>query len=474
MTNYEVVIPFKQFINAGQSSFEIMLPQSWVKSRAFYTEQIFIVPDYYSQSAAQYRLDPELELTEMVQFNLALSLRYNLPKTFYPDPLDVRLVAMKTEVLMKMINTNMESNKPSLLNQIPFFIDYGLADYDVEIPILDALKENAKEFFGEDWDASKHLGGLPASVRSLKNINNAIFPSALTEDSLENIRIRLWIGPHTKVTFSNDVILKQLGFYASQIGTRTGQNQFVLSNASDQWQVLEAVTRPTLNVSAPSGLRITVGPIRDSLMTKSFQFKLRREDFLKNKMLLEKLNVFLEKLGAVANIRLGLKYDTSLQTFSVAFETNRQLNVSLHLSPALSKRLGYKLTDMLDATSITEPVPDQLDLKDIEIKSKALVLDTGMVVVCLADASAINLFGTNDLIVTTLSPDPQGILSNAQSCFEPTLVQFPHHLTGPANTVKVTLKLFRLYEENTLKNFEWTIGCHIYGVLRGRTLTSHV
>ena len=84
MTNYEVVIPFKQFINAGQSSFEIMLPQSWVKSRAFYTEQIFIVPDYYSQSAAQYRLDPELELTEMVQFNLALSLRYNLPKTFYP------------------------------------------------------------------------------------------------------------------------------------------------------------------------------------------------------------------------------------------------------------------------------------------------------------------------------------------------------------------------------------------------------
>ena len=464
----EVIRPFKNYVVAGSNTFTVPLPQQWIQNRGFYFEKIYLLPDYYSKQAAAYNLDPQMELSEEMLFQLALTLRYTSSKTFYPDPFDVRTVSLKTKQFINQLNQSMETKKPTIFQKIPFFIDYSLTDYDVEVDPLDEIKEQAMILFGENFDATKHLNALPSSIQSVPHVNNVIFPGSLDEDTLEMIRLRLWIAPHTKVTFSNDLILKQMGFHPSQLGSRTDQKQYIVGNNTERWQTLEASQRPQMSVSAPSGLRITVGPIADNLSTKLFTFKIKREEYLKNTTLQNKLNTFLQKLGTVVNIKLGLDYDITNHKFKLKLDTDNSLYIVLHLTPELSKRLGYHLTPFIDGKLPSEVVLDQPDLKDIESKAKSLVLDCGMVLVCLDNASSTTLVGSNDLIMTCLFPDAQGLLCSYNSCVEPNMVRLTTHIAGPDNTINVKFNLLRLYEDQELKKFEWTVGAYIYGVLRGR------
>ena len=118
----EVIRPFKNYVVAGSNTFTVPLPQQWIQNRGFYFEKIYLLPDYYSKQAAAYNLDPQMELSEEMLFQLALTLRYTSSKTFYPDPFDVRTVSLKTKQFINQLNQSMETKKPTIFQKIPFLL----------------------------------------------------------------------------------------------------------------------------------------------------------------------------------------------------------------------------------------------------------------------------------------------------------------------------------------------------------------
>ena len=464
----DVIIPFKNYIAAGNNTFSIAIPQSWIQNHGFYFEKIFLVPEYYSKQAEMFQLDPDIELLEESTHQIGLSLHFASSKLFFPDPLDVRNINQTTQEFIKFVNQNIETKKPTLLQKIPFFFDYTLTDYDLEISTLEEIQQKSREFYGEAFDETKHYNALPASVQTLPFVNNCKFPNALDEDQLELIRLRIWLAPNFKVTFSNDIILKQMGFHSRQLGSRTSQKQFIITNQSDKWQTLEAVTRPQLNLSSPQGLRITVAPSSENISTKMYNFKISRQDYIKNSTLQIKLDTFLQKLGSSLNIQLGLVYNKSTHMYALTASASSSVIIQVHLNTNLAKRLGFNSVNIIRPNMSTVPVYDQPDLKDIESRSKALVLDCGMVLVCLDNLASTLLVGSQDQIMASLFPDAQGLMTTACSCITPLLVRLQTHIAGPNNTIQVSFNLLRLYESQGLQRFEWTTGAYVYGILRGQ------
>lgn len=467
----DVNIPFKQFISSGSNVFNISIPQNWIKDRLFYFEKLYLVPDYYSQKAAELKLDPSVELSETVRANVGFHVKY-LSQIRAKDILDERVISATTGSFIKTFNNAFESKKPTFFKYTPCFLDFSLVDYDADISAITEIKNTAEKYYGQAWNDSLHLNFLPTSVTNadnkiLKKANNVMYPTNLDEETTEEIRVRLFIGPKTRLTFSNNLILKQLGFIEAQIGQRI-KNQFVIANSTDEFQILEAVSRPATDVSAPSGLRITFGPIDNVTITKEYIFNIKREEYLKNDSLLAKFNLFLDELSKITNVKTSLGFTKATNTFNVKCDTGQDWYVALRLPPSLAKRFGFPHQPFIDSQIQSDPVPDMHDLKDINVKSKALILDTGILIICLNNLSATNLIGVYDKIVGSLSPDTAGIMNIQHACYEPIFFPITTYITGPNNTINAQFNLYRLYEDNVLKPFQWTIGSHIYGVLKGR------
>ena len=67
-------------------------------------------------------------------------------------------------------------------------------------------------YYGEIYDPVKHYNALPPSARTIYGVNNYLFPTELTEDNLNNIRLRLNIAPNTNVNVSTNGHLREMGF----------------------------------------------------------------------------------------------------------------------------------------------------------------------------------------------------------------------------------------------------------------------
>ena len=58
----QVHITFSQHLNAGETFFQVPVPQQYLdKDRKFGIEFLSLVPDYHSKQAVLYNMDPESE-----------------------------------------------------------------------------------------------------------------------------------------------------------------------------------------------------------------------------------------------------------------------------------------------------------------------------------------------------------------------------------------------------------------------------
>ena len=71
----EVYVPFRKYIPAGHSLFTVDVPQAYAE-REFFFSYVVLVPDFYSQQAAEMNLDPDIELNQPVNYSLYYKISF--------------------------------------------------------------------------------------------------------------------------------------------------------------------------------------------------------------------------------------------------------------------------------------------------------------------------------------------------------------------------------------------------------------
>ena len=122
--------------------------------------------------------------------------------------------------------------------QCPFFFDWvdlnnSLHDYDTWAKLVGMV------FYGELYDKAKHTGVLPQSVAGMEGVNDLKIPINTMNEviAMDRLRYRLWVAPYTKITFSSDAPLLDLGFTPEQFGSRTVFKQIEIINPTFRYRV---------------------------------------------------------------------------------------------------------------------------------------------------------------------------------------------------------------------------------------------
>jgi len=117
-------------------------------------------------------------------------------------------------------------------------------------------------FYNEQYDKTKHAGDLPQSVATMEGVNDLKNPiDTMNADlAFTRLRYRLWVAPFTKMTFSSDVPLLDLGFTPKQFGSRTVFKQIEIVNSTYRYKVWNVGVNMPSKVFTKSDFKMTVSP----------------------------------------------------------------------------------------------------------------------------------------------------------------------------------------------------------------------
>jgi hypothetical protein len=172
------------------------------------------------------------------------------------------------------------------------------------------------------------------------------------------------------------------------------------------------------------------------------------------------------------NFIFQLGYDETTKTFTFEYPINASFNnIIIVLSTDLAERLGFGLTtDIKSSANTGKKVEDAFDVNIVETKARALIMDTGPVVVSDNNASSMTTVGITDSYMATLYPANFGttmVIPSAESSFLPPTMILSKNVFGSSGFVTANFKLSRFFENDQFVNLRWTMGAYISGTLRG-------
>jgi hypothetical protein len=117
-------------------------------------------------------------------------------------------------------------------------------------------------FYNELYDKAKHAGDLPQWVATMEGVNDLKNPIDTMNEALAfaRFRYRLWVAPFTKMTFSSDAPLLDLGFVPKQFGSRTVFKQIEIVNPTYRYKVWHVGANMPIKVFTKSDFKMTVSP----------------------------------------------------------------------------------------------------------------------------------------------------------------------------------------------------------------------
>ena len=128
-------------------------------------------------------------------------------------------------------NDYFESQKPEFAMQCPIFFDWvdhsnTLRNYKMYANFAGIL------FYNEVYNMAKHTSDLPQLVVTMKGVNDLKITIKIMDEAiaLARFQYRLWVAPFTKITFSSNAPLLDLGFTPAQFGQRTVFKQVKIIN----------------------------------------------------------------------------------------------------------------------------------------------------------------------------------------------------------------------------------------------------
>jgi hypothetical protein len=471
MKKQNINVPFRIKIPAGQCKFTIPVPKDF-NDRLYSFNELVLEPDFMSLLAADYEMDTDEELHEVVEYPMFVSAAIN--GTLYPGVVAIPSTVVTTPQLAKFVSDIFEGLKPEGLKRDGHFFDWVDLSYDPKEETWDAyVRKKALAYYGREFDPAVHFNALPSSVRDLKGTNNYLFPTQPPDAVKIQLRFRMWVAPNIVAWYTSDLQLYDLGFSKAQLGNRNKKKQYEFANDKDNgYQMFQAEEEYMTNVSKKTPLKISLPTNTKNFVSGIENVLVTREKARINVEMLAETSKALVQLVEMSNVVMALTYDPDAKKFKFSFPTNPALDVTLHPAENLSQRLGFNLISNISNQNpeSVEKVEDARDIKNAEKKARALVHDTSIVIVSDDNSKSMTTVGISEQFMASLMPTVDGTLVMSKCEEHAPRMRLPSVFTGSSAIVPATFKLHRFLDHENLVNLQWRHDCYVYGVLRGSPL----
>ena len=162
-----------------------------------------------------------------------------------------------------------------------------------------------------------------------------------------------------------------MGFLADQIGPRSKNNRFYLSNFDAMgFRTITALMSPTIVAIPANPLNIFLETNELMYATDPFTFKITKEKSYSN-VNYKELATTMARYANHVNFMFGFGYDETTKKFTFEYPINASLNkITIVLSTDLAERLGFGLTaDITSLTNTGKKVEDVFDVDTVESKA---------------------------------------------------------------------------------------------------------
>ena len=458
----EVRSVFRVRLEPGETKFSVKLPyQAKGLANANYAfDSLNITPDFYSKKAAIYKFDSKSEDASEVQYNAKVVFSYGddvYARHEYTQPENNMTVAN----LIKSINDHFELHKPASFTDSWFFIDWAhVQENKTDLKLVEFYKQTAQLFYDEDFDEAKHWNALPASARNITGVNNFLFPTTDDPEVLSDIRIRLWSGPNTTISFSSDNILQALGFQTEEMGKRGDKNRFHFKNADAVGHRRKRPISSPLHLIRLGGGRskIYVSTALNQVISETFKMKTNKLRERSNVLLAEDLNQTLKIEADYYSMAFGLEFKPEEKIFKFRFPVDDNVKIRIKVPLSLARRLGYGERDLIEKQHVPDAIADE-DGSDYEQRARTLVFDTGLTAVTLDQRGSYGSYGLENELMAVLFPQDPGILKAQSKCAS----QLTSH-----HGDELTFSIWRISEDNQSIPLSWKCGAYVEGLLIGK------
>jgi len=173
---------------------------------------------------------------------------------------------------------------------------------------------------------------------------------------------------------------------------------------------------------------------------------------------------------AAANTRFSLSYDETEKKFIFQFPNSNQINIIILCEPRFAHRLGFGHETTITKGMKATPKQVKETITDAKKKALTVVYDTGPILCTLDQMTSNTTSGAMDHYMAALYPHESGILAmpppSACSCTA-NLTSIHPRTQSLAALIPVTFRLLRIYEDQSISDFQWKCNGYIYGVLQG-------
>jgi hypothetical protein len=477
-SHYEdALVPFRQFLQPESSTFEVSVPRQFLDGdRKFHFENLTLSPHLFSREAAGFNVEADEEGLAVIKTGIRLDVQFGTDKKlFLSSPFRVTTL-MAARKYVQEFNAFFEREKPNFVRRCPLFFDWThLAmeqDEDFSGDYVDAAGMYDQTWFNEIFSLQLHGNGLPASLDDFKGVNHLKYPTtgafSEAQTNEDNFRLRLWVGPFAKATFSSPGILTDLGFAVSQFGEQTAKQQITIVNSEAAFVQFTALTAPKIDLT--SKCTVNLYPAEPLAASYVHLLEISTKDYRNHLVLAKMLNAKIQECATELNVVASLNFDESESKFKFQFPSGPLISASLYLQkPELSLRMGFFYTNVIDETSTPRQVRDvqAVNVADAFKKCAALCFDTGIVLCTLDQLSSNTTSGALDFYMASLFPRPSGVMELDRCGLD---VPPGVHLvssSGSGSLVPFQFRLLRIYDNQEVRKFAWNDGAWIYGMLRG-------
>ena len=453
---------FRVRLEPGETKFSVKLPyQAKGLVNANYAfDSLNITPDFYAKKAAIYKFDSKSEDASEIKYRGQLVFSFGddvYSKYEYTQPEN----NMNISKLIKSINAHFELHKPASFTDARFFIDWHhIQDNKTDLSKDDFYQTTAPLLYGEEYNEAKHWNALPASARQIPSANNYLFPTTDDLDVLADIRVRLWSGPNTMISFSSDNILQALGFLPEEIGKRGEKNRFHFKNQDIAGYRRKPTTNPPSNlVRIGAGKsKIYVSVAASPITTDEFKITTNKLRERSDALLVEDLHKPFKQVADYYGMSFGVEYKPDEKMFKFKFPTDNSIKIKVKVPPALATRLGYGEVDFIEKENVPEATTVD-DGSDYEQKARTMVFDTGLTAITLDQRGSYGSYGLENELMAVLYPRDPGILVARSLCSLP---------ISSYHGDELTFSIWRISEDNQTIPLTWKCGAYVEGLLIGK------
>jgi len=427
---------------------EVPVPLRYLDGRKFHFENLSINPQLFNKAAAGYGVEAQEEGLVIYRSDVRLDCDYvGEKKNFFPSSYKPSSAVAKARDFVQEFNAFFEREKPDFMKRCPLFFDWTdlrIVDAEADYAVA-AAKAYDQVWFNETFSLDEHGNGLPESLKTMRGVNHLRYPAdgkfSVAQMNEENFRIRLFVAPFVKATFSVLGPLQELGFTASQFGEQSAKRQITIVNSEPFYTEFTALTAPKIELSS-TVCTVNVLPAETAASSFSRTLEISAKDFKDNAALASQLNAKIGECADELNVNFSLKYNESEKKFLFSFPSSQDHEVKDGGSSGVSE------TDVFN-------------------KCKALCFDTGLVLCTLDQMSSNSTSGVLDACLASLFPHKSGVMrmTKYRSCPPPGVVLTS--FSGSSAEVLFTFRLLRIYDNQEIRKFAWKDGAYVDGTLVG-------